>query len=83
MTRKKLFVVSVWLCHRTLGSLDPCFKKIPYLTEVEQTVTCIWLQARDELAAIIKDDQDRQESQETEESQSSHNRGDPDPSSPS
>jgi len=40
--------------------LDPRFKKIPYLTEVERTA--IWLQTRDELAAIIKDNQDRQES---------------------
>ena len=58
--------------------LDPQFKKIPYLSEVERTA--IWLQARDELVAIIKADQ----SQETEGSQSSHDRphtGDPDPSS--
>ena len=32
--------------------LDPQFKKIPYLTEVGQTA--IWLQARDERAAIIR-----------------------------
>ena len=32
--------------------LDPQFKKIPYLTEVGQTA--IWLQARDELVAIIR-----------------------------
>ena len=44
--------------------LDPWFKKIPYLTEVERTA--IWLQARDELVGIIKVDQDRQESQDTE-----------------
>ena len=44
--------------------LDPWFKKIPYLTEVERTA--IWLQARDELVGIIKADQDRQESQDTE-----------------
>ena len=44
--------------------LDPRFKKIPYLTEVERTA--IWLQARDELVAIIKADQDGQESQENE-----------------
>ena len=41
--------------------LDPRFNKIPYLTEVERTA--IWLQARGELVAIIKADQDRQESQ--------------------
>ena len=61
--------------------LDPRFKEIPYLTEVERTA--IWLQARDELVAIIKDDQDRQESYEG--FQSSHNRphvGVPEPSSP-
>ena len=40
--------------------LDPPLKKILYLTEVERTA--IWLQTRDELAAIIKDNQDRQES---------------------
>ena len=59
--------------------LDPRFKKIPYLSEVERTA--IWLQARDELVAIIKADQ----SQETEGSQSSHDRphtGDSDPSPP-
>ena len=63
--------------------LDPRFNKIPYLTEVERTA--IWLQARGELVAIIKADQDRQESQETEGSQSSHHHphtGGPDPSSP-
>ena len=32
--------------------LDPRFKKIPYLTEVERTA--IWLQARDELVAISR-----------------------------
>ena len=60
--------------------LDPRFKKIPYLTEVERTD--IWLQARDELVAITKDDQDRQESHEG--SQSSHNchAGNPETSSP-
>ena len=61
--------------------LDPRFKKIPYLTEVERTA--IWLQARDELVAIIKDDQDRQEFHKG--SQSSHDRphaGVPEPSSP-
>ena len=50
--------------------LDPRFKKIPYLTEVERTA--IWLQARDELVAIIKDDRNRQESHEG--SQSPHDR---------
>ena len=61
--------------------LDPWFKKIPYLAEVERTA--IWLQARDELVAIIKDDQDRQEFHKG--SQSSHDRphaGVPEPSSP-
>ena len=60
--------------------LNPRFKKISYLTEVERTA--IWLQARDELVAIIKDAKDRQESQGR--SQSSHDcpqTGDPDPSS--
>jgi len=58
--------------------LDSRFKKIPYLTEVERTA--IWLQARDELVAIIKDDQDTHEG-----SQSSHacpHAGVPNPSSP-
>ena len=56
--------------------LDPQFKKIPYLTEVGQTA--IWLQARDELVAIIR--LTKIKSQEG--SQSSHDHphtGDPHP----